>query len=327
MGKLALVLIIFSVPLLFSQLGWITQSSGTNQTLLAVDFIDSDTGIVVGGGGTIVRSIDGGLNWTIQPSNTSVSLISDDFADTQNGVAVGRNGFDQIIILLTSNGGESWEDVSTNIFQTNVIKVFNKSKDQIKIFFNRGAGGNTLVLNNGGQSWTEYGVLTFGSDGSLTDISFLNSQIGTATAWGKTTNQYYGLLYRTTDGGRTWNRIMLSPTPLNSVMLYTIEYISSDIIVVSGKTNTVGAEIKILRSTNAGVSWVEQTTGTTNLLRDMTFLNDYVGMAVGDGGTILRTTNGGATFIGNEENTFVEPNDFLLQQNYPNPFNPSTKIS
>ena len=44
-------------------------------------------------------------------------------------------------------------------------------------------------------------------------------------------------------------------------------------------------------------------------------------------GTILHTTNGGVTFIEDEENNFAQPKEFLLQQNYPNPFNPSTKFS
>ncbi|MCK7526259.1 MAG: hypothetical protein MZV64_55975 [Ignavibacteriales bacterium] len=50
------------------------------------------------------------------------------------------------------------------------------------------------------------------------------------------------------------------------------------------------------------------------------------GWIVGGSGTILHTTNGGVTFI-EEENNFTQPKEFLLQQNYPNPFNPSTKIS
>jgi len=64
-----------------------------------------------------------------------------------------------------------------------------------------------------------------------------------------------------------------------------------------------------------------------NALYCVKFISSDVGWAVGIGGTILRTTNGGVTFIENEENNFVQPKEFLLQQNYPNPFNPSTKIS
>jgi len=56
------------------------------------------------------------------------------------------------------------------------------------------------------------------------------------------------------------------------------------------------------------------------------FLDLYNGTAVGAGGIILRTTNGGATFV-EDENNFTQPKDFLLEQNYPNPFNPVTKIN
>jgi Secretion system C-terminal sorting domain len=45
----------------------------------------------------------------------------------------------------------------------------------------------------------------------------------------------------------------------------------------------------------------------------------------GEEGLILHTTNGGATFI-EEEEIYEVPTEFLLAQNYPNPFNPSTKI-
>ena len=71
--------------------------------------------------------------------------------------------------------------------------------------------------------------------------------------------------------------------------------------------------------------WVSQTSGTTNTLIGVSFTDTNYGTAVGDGGTILRTTNGGALFV--EEKDIGEiPKEFLLSQNYPNPFNPNTKI-
>jgi hypothetical protein len=63
-----------------------------------------------------------------------------------------------------------------------------------------------------------------------------------------------------------------------------------------------------------------------NTLKSICFINTNVGWAVGEYGTIWETTNGGVTFIEDEENNFTQPADFLLKQNYPNPFNPSTSI-
>jgi hypothetical protein len=64
---------------------------------------------------------------------------------------------------------------------------------------------------------------------------------------------------------------------------------------------------------------------STDLLSSVQFIDQNIGWAVGMYGTILKTTNGGITFI--EEQKIDEiPTDYNLIQNYPNPFNPSTKI-
>ena len=129
----------------------------------------------------------------------------------------------------------------------------------------------------------------------------------------------------------------------------------------------VGSSGTILRTTNGGVMWISQTSGTTNWLRGVSFTDANTGTAIGDGGAIVRTTNGGATWTlqtsgttrtlygvsftdantgaavgeggtilrtSNGGTTFVEPigsrgvpNQYVLQQNYPNPFNPTTNIS
>jgi len=51
-----------------------------------------------------------------------------------------------------------------------------------------------------------------------------------------------------------------------------------------------------------------------------------IGTAVGDIGTILRTTNGGLTYV-KPTRMGDAPSQFVLEQNYPNPFNSSTIIS
>ena len=64
---------------------------------------------------------------------------------------------------------------------------------------------------------------------------------------------------------------------------------------------------------------------TNIILRSVSFKDVNNGVAVGSSGSILRTTNGGVTFI-EVSNYSPQPNDFSLSQNYPNPFNPSTTI-
>ena len=49
---------------------------------------------------------------------------------------------------------------------------------------------------------------------------------------------------------------------------------------------------------------------------------------MGDNGLILKTSNGGSTYVGidNAENLRLSPESCRLNQNYPNPFNPRTTI-
>jgi len=77
-------------------------SSGT--LLEGVSAPNKNNIIIVGEGGKIFRSNDGGLTWQKQNSGTTANLYAVNFIDSSNGWAVGDNG----IILNTINAGYSW---------------------------------------------------------------------------------------------------------------------------------------------------------------------------------------------------------------------------
>ncbi|OGU77133.1 MAG: hypothetical protein A2W11_11300 [Ignavibacteria bacterium RBG_16_35_7] len=90
---------------------WYSQTSGTTSRLSGVSFTDANNGTAVGEGGTILRTINGGMNWIPQTSGTSWWLHGVSFTDPDNGTAVGDLG----TILKTTNGGTDW------IFQQGVL--------------------------------------------------------------------------------------------------------------------------------------------------------------------------------------------------------------
>jgi hypothetical protein len=120
---------------------------------------------------------------------------------------------------------------------------------------------------------------------------------------------------KTSNGGNSWEFFDLGSDRYSSIFFTN--------------TNTgylVGDNGFILKTTNSGVNWYNQTFGQGGpMLNAIQFLNDTVGFAVGGNGKIKKTTNGGGPIGINKISTSI-PAEFKLFQNYPNPFNPVTKI-
>jgi len=71
---LAMLAVMGGTTRVAAQPGWFPLISGTPADLNAVYFIDAETGYVVGDGGLIMRSIDGGITWATQPSGVTEDL-------------------------------------------------------------------------------------------------------------------------------------------------------------------------------------------------------------------------------------------------------------
>ena len=75
-----------------------------NPAIKGLFFIDTQTGWAVGEAGTVLASRDGGASWQRQASGVPVALNGVFFTDARNGWAVGAQG----LILATRDGGSSW---------------------------------------------------------------------------------------------------------------------------------------------------------------------------------------------------------------------------
>ncbi|MFZ1517970.1 MAG: YCF48-related protein [Ignavibacteriaceae bacterium] len=79
----------------------------------------------------------------------------------------------------------------------------------------------------------------------------------------------------------------------------------------------VGSDGFISKTTNAGVDWSLQNSGTSVCLKSIKFIDSGFGFIVGDGGTVLRTVNGGQTW----ESLITEINLDLNALEFSNPNN------
>src|SRR4029078_12023031 len=86
----------------------------TGASLLSAAFLDANTATLVGIGGTILCTNDGGVTWIAQDSGTNAYLSVISFTDLNTGTVVGSNG----TILRTTDGGATWSSQWPATFYT-----------------------------------------------------------------------------------------------------------------------------------------------------------------------------------------------------------------
>lgn len=125
---------------------------------------------------------------------------------------------------------------------------------------------------------TKWEATRIATEGKLRDIAFLDEKRGIIAADA-------GTLWMTGDGGRTWTaRKLDTDDPLTSVANV------GELVWVGGYGGTV------FHSPDAGATWNRQPTTATRAIKDIFFLDENHGWAVGWVGLILRTTDGGRTW-------------------------------
>jgi len=236
--------------------------------LLAVDFIDAQTGWAVGdidpggAGGAIYQTADGGRNW--RPiARTSEILTTVHFVSLRTGWVAGYAGR----IERTDDGGLTWKHQ----------RIEREGEALSSIFFiddRRGwvVGGSGLVLrtNNGGETWSQ---IATGRVEDLWSVRFSSPERGWIVGED-------GLILSTADGGNTWTAQASGTTRalLGVAVLPTV-------VIAVGEGGT------ILRS-DGGSSWNAVESPTPAALNAVAVTGKSL-CAVGATGTILESTDDG----------------------------------
>lgn len=172
-------------------------------TYYSIFFSDEDNGWIVGDGGAIRHSSDGGKTWLEQQSNTYCNLKSVFFIDDVRGFAIGDNR----TLISTIDGGNSWYTDELMDGAGSVLRCLH-SDSSGNIYFVSDYGevfcspdtGETWIFKHGFNK-DGYYYLQFVSP----EVAFASDYYGESAAYGEEGQT----IEQTMDGGLCWSSFLL----------------------------------------------------------------------------------------------------------------------
>jgi len=278
---------------------WDVIPSGTRNALYNVEFVDKDEGWICGQEGTVLHSRDGGRTWEPQQSGTLTYLFALDFIDNKTGWIVG----DRATHLHTTDGGRSWKQGKMPKSQGISAEEALVAQDPVLYdvqFVDSLTGwivgefGKIYHTTDGGRTWVEQEQALLGAGGlydvldipTFFGLSFIDQKNGIVAG-------LQGHVARTADGGKTWAFEKFDvDVPLEDPLLQPFQFPNTT-------AWAVGIAGTIVRQERPGAPWKRAELGMeiVSWLRDVDFYDANNGWIVGGYGLILRTTDGGKTWL------------------------------
>ena len=220
------------------------------------------------------------VGWVPQPSVTTADLVTVYFTSNEDGWVAGDNGY----LASTTDGGRTWKTYPLNTTEDINEIYFRNEKNGYLV-----AGRKMFITSDAGLTWREtviYRPADFkNSTPQFLSIRFADKRRGLVV--GSVLNRggdvIDSLVMRTTDGGETWQRLIMP----SKTELFHVDY--------NGNSHgwIVGDEGVILATVDGGDTWILQNSKTRLALFNVDFRDDDEGYVVGEKGMILRTENGG----------------------------------
>lgn len=257
-----------------------------------VQFVNAHVGWIVGP--RLLQTTDGGRTWkrvrsdgygTFEAESVGFGHRLIQFVNADAGVQLDLNG-----IVKTGDGGRTWSK------QFPLPKRDAPEIPAGSLFFLTPDVGwvvNEMVYRtiDGGQTWTQLAMTPRGSEVRQRAMRVAPTLADFIPALWFTDDQngfmarLDGEVYKTTDAGKTWTRILAADSKLTSIFF------------VNGQSGWVtGARGFIARTVDGGVTWSTPPATTTADLTGIFFINKETGWAVGAQSTILYTDDGGLTW-------------------------------
>jgi photosystem II stability/assembly factor-like uncharacterized protein len=257
---------------------WQAQASGATGAFRAVAAQHDGVVVAVGDDGLVAHSSDGGAHWAVTMMGLPENLSALSAFDASTACVAGQYGFSR-----TSDAGVTWSFVPQGYGGPQMAFT-----DTLHGWM-AGYSGQLARTSDGGATWQPL-TLSAGTE-FIFDIDFLDSQTGWVLG-------LYNRLYKTTDGGDTW-----TPMTTDLHLANAIEFLDVD-----HGWALVGSSVS--HTSDGGATWQKQADAPVlppssgrATLSAMAFADAQHGWVVGEGGTIMATTDGGTTWVVEEPGT------------------------
>lgn len=244
------------------------------------------------------RTTNGGQTWSYDTiSGIQHPINNIDFYNGTNGLI----NFYGSRLFLTSDCGESWQEI---MFPEDVTlnSASYISDSKIIISAKDAAGPFLYTSEDKGETWS----IIMDDQPAAGKIYFTDEMKGFLL----TDNPE---IYRTTDGGITWNKCLINANPFHS--FYDITFPSADTGYIVGRADYEN----VLKSTDGGLTWNSVHAPDILAYYKVEFPTNESGYIFG-GWSIFKTTSGGILGITSQ------PQVTKGFQVYPNPFQSGMRI-
>lgn len=294
---------------------WVNTTNAPGGEAIAISAISSSRALAISNSSTytrIRRTVSGGVSWgtVYENTNPDARLNAITMLDQSTGYAIGNPVSGQWLILKTTDGGTTWNNIST-LPQNGTEKGLSNSMKWIDLqngWFGTDAS-RIYRTTDGGLTWTS----STASFQNINAITFTDLSAGVSA--GQDINY-------TSDGGATWFTKSGQITG-EIVSAASAKQIPEKFLFVTGnevyKTDDSGDAYTLSYSQTDTLKFID--------IDAIKIGENYwiTGYAVGDSGTIAKYKE---LYLVTETESVqnIIPESFSLKQNYPNPFNPNTTI-
>jgi photosystem II stability/assembly factor-like uncharacterized protein len=186
----------------------------------------SGQALAAGSGGSIWKSVNGGVDWVLQNSGTTTPLHAGIGGTFGTGWVVGDDG----LLLRSDDNGATWAPVASGTTRDLHSVRYGPGTSLFAV----GAGGTIIASTDDGATWTPRAS---GTTRTLRDFSTSGQNANWMMAVGDD-----GVALKSTDGGALWCRM----TTGAAADLYAVAMITNSEHVVAGENGL------LLRTTTSG---------------------------------------------------------------------------